>query len=163
MIPLIASLALLLGVDGGIAPPGGALPVCGNGLIRTVVKRVGCTVGDSRCWLRSGGFCTDYVRSRLGLGRGGGELRFDAVVAEAVRPGDVATFVSRAHYAWVDAVRRDGQGRPIAVDLSEYNFGGCWVDRDMMVTDRYGVLSRRAGVALNEVDGGFLRPRPDRR
>jgi hypothetical protein len=43
------------------------------------------------------------------------------------------------------------------VDLGEFNFGTCWVDAESMVTDQYKLLNRRRGVAISDVDGGFLR------
>jgi hypothetical protein len=125
-----------------------------------VVKRSGCTLGDVRCWYRSGGFCTDYVAQRLGKERAARAAPIDRAT---VKKGDVAVFASRAHMALVEAVVRDGQGRPVAVDLAEFNFGTCWVDPESMVTDRYKLLSRRRGVPLGDVDGGFRRVGPGAR
>lgn len=135
------------------------LPVCGNRAIGTVVRRVGCTLGDARCWLRSGGFCTDHVEQRLAGPGARGAMQLNPVRKEEVRPGDVALFSARAHYAYVEAVVRDARGKPSAVEVSEFNFGTCWVDKEMMVTDQYKVLNRRS-VPLADVDGGFLRARP---
>jgi hypothetical protein len=152
---------LLASAGSGHALNAGALPVCSNRVINDVVKRAGCTVGDRRCWNRSGGFCGDYVEERIRASPSGKAMgRLENIRLEEVREGDVAVFLSRAHYAYVERVSRDGAGRPVAVDLSEYNFGTCWVDRDVMVTDRYKIVSRRAGVPLREVDGGFLRALP---
>lgn len=142
------------------APPpamvGAKLPFCPNRVIREVVKRAGCTVGDTGCWNRGGGTCMDWVLKRRGGGaRDGSDLV--PIRAEDVRPGDVAVFMARIHFALVDRVVRDASGRPVAVDLSEYNHGTCWVDEDALVTERYGLLDRRRGVPLAEVDGGFVR------
>lgn len=152
-------LLALLAAIAGHELNAGALPVCSNRVIGTVAKRAGCTLGDTRCWLRGGGFCMDHVEARLKLGRPAAEARFDPVQPGDVRAGDVAVFNARAHYAYVEAVVRDPGGRPVAVDLTEYNFGTCWVDPDLMVTDQYKILNRRPAVALREVDGGFLRAR----
>lgn len=134
------------------------LPVCGNRVINAVVRRAGCTVGDDRCWKRGGGMCADYVEGRIRKERSAKAVELTPVGAEEVVRGDVAVFTARAHLAYVEAVRRDAKGRPVAVDVAEYNFGTCWVDREAMVTDTYRVLTRRRGVAVADVDGGFRRP-----
>lgn len=160
MISWPAALALAASAAGGHAWNAGNLPVCANRVINQVVKRVGCTVGDTRCWTRSGGFCTDYVEKRLGKGRAAQATR---VGPDEVEKGDVAIFASRAHVALVEGVIKDGRGRAVAVDVAELNYGTCWVDADALVTEKYGVVSRRRGVALLDVDGGFLRPPPGTR
>lgn len=154
-------VVLTAAASSGHGMDAGKLPVCSNRLISSVVRRTGCTLGDTRCWLRSGGFCTDHVEHRLGARRAASAMRFDPVTPEAVRPGDVAVFSARVHYAYVEAVIRDERGRPRGVEVSEYNFGTCWVDRETMVTEQYKVLTRRS-VALADVDGGFLRVRTAR-
>lgn len=154
MIPAFL-LAIALLADGDHTWDAGRLPVCSNRVIRSVVVRSGCTLGDTRCWARRGGFCTDYVAKRVGKGI----AQASQVAPDEVREGDVAVFSSRSHMSVVEKVLRDGRGRPVAVSLSEYNFGSCWVDRELMVTDQYGLLGRRAAVKLGEVDGGFIRPR----
>lgn len=135
------------------------LPFCSNRTIQEVTRRVGCAVGDIRCWLRKGGFCTDYVHIKLNLKRdgAGGEVSWTPVLPADVRPGDIAVFIARTHYAYVEKIMRDKQGRPVAVDVSEYNFGTCLVDEQAMVTDQYKLLNRRQGVLINSVDGGFIR------
>lgn len=138
----------------------GELPICENRLINEVVKRSGCTVGDARCWTRRGGFCTDHVEQAVRAGRRDQRLELKPVLASEVQRGDVAVFAARAHYAVVEKVIRDEGGAPVAVDLSEENYGDCWVDEQSMVTDKYKVLSRRSGVPMEQVDGGFLRAMP---
>lgn len=133
------------------------LPFCSNRTINEVTSRAGCTVGDSRCWLRSGGFCTDYVLKKLQLVPSVGEVTWLQVSPGEVKPGDVAVFNARAHYAYVERVVRDKQGKAVAVNVSEYNFGTCLVDEDTMVTDHYKKVNRRSGIPLTAVDGGFIR------
>ena len=159
MIAPALLVALGVAAASGHGGDAGRLPVCGNRVIGAVVRRIGCTLGDARCWLRSGGFCTDHVEQRLAGPRGRGAMQLAPVSPQEVRPGDVALFGARAHYAYVEAVVRDTRGNPTAVELSEFNFGTCWVDKEMMVTDQYKVLNRRS-VSLADVDGGFLRARP---
>jgi len=134
------------------------LPICSNRVINEVTTRVGCTVGDSKCWLSSGGFCTDYVEKKSRRGQTGKPIQLRKISSEDVKKGDVAQFVSRAHYAYVESVVKDKSGKPVAVDLSEYNYGVCMVDEQSMVTDKYKVINKRLGLPLSKVDGGFLRP-----
>ena len=135
------------------------LPVCSNRRIVTIVRRAGCTLGDGRCWSKGRGFCTDYVEKRLAADGAPAPQRLERVRTEEVRPGDVALFSGRAHYAYVERVVKDESGKPVAVSLAEFNFGTCWVDREFLVTDQYKVENRRQSVPLKEVDGGFLRAR----
>lgn len=160
MMTWMALLALAVAASDGHEFNAGNLPVCSNRVINGVVKHAGCTVGDERCWYRSGGFCTDYVEKKIVGERPQTKLRLESIRPEEVAKGDVAVFASRAHYAYVEGVVMDRRGRPVAVDLTEFNYGTCWVDKDSMVTERYKVVNRRPGVALGDVDGGFLRARP---
>jgi hypothetical protein len=155
-----ALLALVLSAEADHGRNAGGLPVCSNRTINEVVKRVGCTVGDARCWLRSGGFCNDYVEQRLGAGRPDQALELVSIGLQEVARGDVAVFAARAHYAYVEGVRKGKDGQVVAVDLSEHNFGSCWVDKESLVTDQYKALGRRSALPVGEVDGGFLRARP---
>ncbi|MDA8241070.1 MAG: hypothetical protein M0Z67_11965 [Nitrospiraceae bacterium] len=135
------------------------LPLCSNRIINEVTTRVGCTVGDSKCWLTKGGMCTDYIQKMISRGQPGKTLQLARQVRpEDVRKGDVAQFNARVHYAYVESVVRDKSGKPVAVNVSEYNYGACWVDRDTMVTNKYKKVNRRSGIPLSAVDGGFWRP-----
>ena len=157
--PVLVALAALV-VGGPNLSTGASLPVCGNRTIRQAVMRTGCALGDRRCWLRAGGYCTDHVERRIRAEERAKTVEVVSVAPDEVRKGDVAFFLARTHYAYVERVVTDGKGRPVAVDLSEFNLGSCWVDEDLGVTDRYKVLGRRARVPLRDADGGFLRPRP---
>jgi len=157
-----AAVALALAAPGAGAADAGKLPFCGNRTVQRVVKRVGCTVGDTRCWYRANGFCTNHVDERLAAKGRSGAAGLVPVPSRLVEAGDVAAFASRAHYAFVERVLRDAAGAPVAVEISEANYGRCWVDERAMVTDRYGVVTRRR-VELAEVDGGFLRAPPKAR
>lgn len=157
-----AILLLALAATGGAGyhTDAAKLPHCSNRVISEVVKRAGCTVGDMRCWTRSGGFCTDWVEKRVAAVKKlpVKDLRLVPVAPEQVARGDLAIFAGRSHTAFVERVVKDRNGRAVAVDLSEYNFGTCWVDPSAMATEKYGVAGRRLGVPLAEVDGGFQRP-----
>jgi hypothetical protein len=157
--PILLALAALV-VGGPTQSSWAGLPVCGNRTILEAVKRTGCALGDRRCWLRAGGYCTDHVERRIRSAERAKMVEVASVAPADVRKGDVAFFLARAHYAYVERVVTDGKGTPVAVDLSEFNFGSCWVDEELGVTDRYKIPGRRARVPLRDVDGGFLRPRP---
>ncbi len=154
--PLIASLVAALACTPLCRAAD--LPFCSNRVINEVTARTGCTVGDTGCWLSSGGFCTDYVEKMTRRGKTGPSPRLRAIPASNVRKGDVAQFNSRVHMAYVERVARDGNGKPVAVDLTEYNYGKCLVDEQALVTDTYKVRTTRTGVPIKDVDGGFLRP-----
>lgn len=137
------------------------LPFCSNRTINEVTHRVGCTVGDTKCWLNKGGFCTDYALKKSRTDRSGsGEVSWVSVQQSDVKTGDIAVFVSRSHYAFVESVVRDTQGKPVAVNVSEYNFGDCLVDDQAIVTNKYGTVNTRFGIPMNVVDGGFIRRSP---
>ncbi len=155
--PVLVSLVALLAAG---APPAAGLPACSNRTIREVVKRTGCTLGDRRCWVSAGGYCTDHVQRRIRALEPARTVELVSVGPSDVRKGDVALFLARSHYAYVERVVTGRDGRPVSVDLSELNFGTCWVDVELMVTDQYSVVNRRPRVPLRDVDGGFLRPRP---
>ncbi len=155
-LPLVA---LLSNAVTGHESTSGQLPVCRNQVVAQVVKRVGCSPGDIKCWSRKGGFCGDHVEARIAAPGHAIKFQLASIPVEEIQPGDVAHFAIRAHYAYVERVKKDRAGRPVAVDLSEFNFGTCWVDPDLMVTDQYKVVNRRAGVPVGSVDGGFLRAR----
>lgn len=160
MIGLALLLSLAVTEAGGHQANAGVLPHCANRAIHEVARRAGCALGDDRCWLRGGGFCTDYVERRVLALTGAARVELASVPVEELAPGDVAVFAGRAHYAMVERVLRGPDGRPMAMDLAEFNFGSCWVDEALMVTDAYGVLGRRRGVPVGLADGGFLRARP---
>lgn len=133
------------------------LPVCNNKTIYEVTQRVGCTLGDPKCWLKKGGFCTDYVQKKVFPDLSSQKFKWVRVQPGDVRKGDVAVFNSRSHYAYVESVVKNAQGKPVAVDVSEYNYGNCWVDQQILVTEKYNKVNTRSGIPLNAVDGGFIR------
>lgn len=134
------------------------LPVCSNRIINEVTKRAGCTVGDSRCWLTKGGFCTDYIEQNYRKIKPGKSIKLEKISENDVKKGDVAQFNSRAHYAYIESVVKGKDGKPVALNLSEYNYGVCWVDEENLVTEKYKIVNKRRNVPLSDVDGGFLRP-----
>ncbi len=149
-------LLLMMGASTGFCDE---LPVCSNRVINEVTKRSGCTVGDPKCWFSHGGFCMDYVQKKTGASKGASLEQWQQIRPEIVRKGDVAQFFTpRMHVALVENVLRDKQGRPRTITVSEYNYGACWVDPDTQVTDTYKKVTRRSGIPINSVDGGFLRP-----
>jgi hypothetical protein len=138
----------------------GDLPFCSNRTIHEVTHRAGCTVGDSKCWLTKGGFCTDYVLKKSRVDPSGSAVSWLNVPPDEVKAGDIAVFAYRSHYAFIESVVRNKQGKPVAVNVSEFNFGDCLVDEQTMVTEKYGRVNTRPGIPLKVVDGGFLRSSP---
>ena len=151
-------LFMLLVGTGSKISSASELPVCSNRVINEVTTRVVCTVGDTKCWLSKGGFCTDYVERMARRGQTGKAIQLKPISSEEVKKGDVAQFNARAHVAYVESVVKGRNGKPVAVNVAEYNYGACWVDEETMVTDKYKVVNKRAGIPLGSVDGGFLRP-----
>lgn len=160
MITWAMILAAMLTAESGRGAGALDLPHCSNRVVNEVVRRAGCTLGDTACWNRSGGYCTDYVEQRLVAAARVPRLELVPVPPEQVQAGDVAVFTARAHYALVEKVVKDAGGRAISVDVAEHNFGTCWVDRDLMITDHYKSLGRRRAIPVTAADGGFLRARP---
>lgn len=154
MVSIIIVLACLCSHSAGAA----VLPFCSNRTINEVTSRIGCTVGDKKCWLSKEGFCTDYLNKMTVQSGKKANGVWTPVRPVDVRKGDIAIFNSRTHYSYVESVVRDKKGKPVAVNVSEFNFGTCWVDDQAMVTDQYKVRNNRAGVPLASVDGGFWRP-----
>lgn len=156
---LYIAVLLVLIVGAGARPAAASeLPVCSNRIINEVTARVGCTVGDANCWLTSGGFCTDYVEKKALRGQTGKKVQLKPINAGDVIKGDIAQFASRAHYAYVESLVRGKDGKPVALNISEYNYGTCWVDEQSMVTEKYKRINKRTGVPVKDVDGGFMRP-----
>lgn len=151
-----AVLWALVAASGAHDANAGDLPACSNRVVRQTAERAGCLVGDARCWARRGGYCTDHVEAQLRARAPGPPARLSPVAPADVREGDVAVFVGRAHYAYVERVSRGADGVPVSVEVSEANYGTCWVDARAMVTDTYGRVTRRS-VPVGAVDGGFLR------
>ena len=155
---IAAFIALAVLVSGGVRTVSAEeLPICSNRIINEVTQRVGCTVGDSKCWLTKGGFCTDYVQKMLHLDPSDRKVVWTPVPPGDVSTGDIAVFINRSHYAYVESVVRDKKGNPVAVNVSEYNFGTCLVDEQTMVTDKYRTVNKRSGISVIAVDGGFIR------
>jgi hypothetical protein len=97
------------------------------------------------------------VQKKLLLDRSDRKVTWVPVQPGDVRKGDIAVYNSIPHYAYVERVVRDKQGKPVAVDVSEYNFGDCLVDEQVMVTDKYKKVNTRSAIPLNAIDGGFMR------
>ncbi|WP_243371775.1 hypothetical protein [Geotalea sp. SG265] len=157
LLQLIFFFTIIVSVASGSAVASN-LPTCSNRVIQAVTAKSGCTVGDANCWMSKGGFCTDYITKRTQLASNDSPPRLVPISQAQVKKGDVAHFLKPMHYSYVESVVRDAGGKPVAVNLSEYNYGTCWVDEDSMVTDRYMRVNRRS-VPVGRVDGGFLRPR----
>lgn len=90
-----------------------------------------CYAASCSCedWMEKGGYCVDYIKTHIPsfpipTKEDMVELKNTAV--DNVTEGDVAVFTVKNywHVAYVERVHRDPQGEPVALDLSEMNYGG---------------------------------------
>lgn len=94
------------------------------------VLKVNC-FADCNCddWVRKGGYCVNYVKSRIPIFPIPEDVAAITVLknkeVKDVSRGDVAIFDlgSYWHVAYVEKVHVDQQGNATAVDVSEMNFG----------------------------------------
>lgn len=107
------------------------------------------------------GYCTDYVNSRISPRQSGDAKRWPSnMPAEAVAPGDVVIFRSDNHVAYVEEVtRRDSNGRPTEIRISEMNWGRGLrpgTPPSCVVTSKFGIRDDTRRVSLSGKE--FLRP-----
>lgn len=132
---------------------------------------------DCNCddWVEKGGYCVDYVKSRIPAFPIPQNTTEIAVLKNReisdVTEGDVAmfNFSNYWHVAYVEKVHQDQQGNATAIDVSEMNFGDQmsfnefkkkWRQKSRSeweralccgVTDNYDQTGSRKKVALNTV------------
>jgi surface antigen len=107
------------------------------------------------------GYCVDYIKNRVGKKQSGDAATWSGNIdPKSVQPGDVAIFNSPAPYGHVAVVERviyeRNTDRPYQVEISEWNWGAQWVDKDCAVTNMFAKQSRRM-VRVNIVKA-FWRP-----
>jgi hypothetical protein len=130
---------------------------------------------DCDDWMKKGGYCVDYIKTRIPafpIPQNTTEIAVltNKEVSE-VAEGDVAmfNFSNYWHVAYVEKVHQDQQGNATAIDVSEMNYGGQlsfdeyknrWRQKSRSewkralccgVTDNYDETSSRKKVALNTV------------
>lgn len=114
--------------------------------------------GDCSCWIKAGGYCTAYIKNKTGKSQHGDANTWTSnIQSSQVKKGDVAIFRSLTHVAYIEDVIKDKKGKPVSVKISEYNWGPKKIDKDCIVTDKFGVVNHRT-VDIGKVDGGFWRP-----
>lgn len=107
------------------------------------------------------GYCTDYVKLRLGRRPTGdaGTWRPNINPRDA-RPGDAVIFSSPAPYGHVAVVERviyeRNTATPYQIEISEWNWSGNYIDRPCAVTSMFGKATRRT-VRVNSIKG-YWRP-----
>lgn len=132
---------------------------------------------DCNCsdWVNRGGYCVDYVRSRIPTFPIPKDVAEISVLKNRevrdVDEGDVAIFDLRHywHVAYVEKVHRDRYGAATAIDVSEQNFGGQMSFDDYVnrwspknesewkratccgVTEEYDLTGVRKNIPLNSV------------
>ena len=99
------------------------------------------------------GYCTDYVNSFLikKIRGDAGTWRPNVVAIQSVQKGDVVIFRQENHVARVEEVQYQG-GRPVAVKVSEQNYGKGWINQPCRVTTNFGKTTTRI-VQLSRIDG----------
>jgi surface antigen len=99
------------------------------------------------------GYCTDYIKKMTGNSQPGDAKNWVSNISPSeVLPCDTAIFTNVGnfgHVAFVDAVSRDGDGRPISVNLSEWNYGSIFQDESCGVTNKFGITTVRTNIAVS--------------
>jgi hypothetical protein len=103
---------------------------------------------DCRQWLNKRGYSVDYILLKTGKRQPGMATKWRSnVAAKEVQFGDVVTSrlrerpaASRASY--VEEVRRNADGSPSDVRVSEWNMGR-YTDKRCFVTDKFGILTEK--------------------
>jgi hypothetical protein len=151
------------------------IPILVTTLIITVIHTscyAGCNCDD---WVKGGGYCVDYVKSRIPAFQIPKNTTEIAALKNKEIPevteGDVAIFDlgNYWHVSYVEKVHVDQRGNATAIDVSEMNFGGQmsfheyinkWNPKNESeweralccgVTNKYGQTSLRKNIALNSV------------
>lgn len=107
------------------------------------------------------GYCTDYVKQRLGRKPSGDARSWTPNInPKDVRPGDAVIFSSPAPYGHVAVVEKviyeRNTATPYQIEITEWNWSGTYVDRPCAVTSMFGKVTRRT-VRVNTVKG-YWRP-----
>jgi|SRR5450755_1515679 hypothetical protein len=101
---------------------------------------------DCALWIEKHGYSTDYIRQKVGKRQPGTADAWRGNVAvKDVQPGDVVLTLIREkgrsmRASYVEDVRRNADGSPGAVFVSEWNEGR-YIDERCFVTDHFGLLS----------------------
>lgn len=130
---------------------------------------------DCNDWMDKEGYCVDYVKERIPIFPVPNNVAEIAALKNKriteVLEGDVAIFDlgNYWHVSYVEKVHLDQSGNPVAIDVSEMNFGdqmsfyeykNRWGQKNRSewkralccgVTDEYGRKNLRNNVALNSV------------
>jgi hypothetical protein len=125
-------------------------------------------------WVEKTGYCVDYIKSRIPifpLPSKEDMVGLENADVDDITEGDVAVFTIKNywHVAYVEYVHRNEQGEPMAIDVSEMNFGdelsfaefkAKWKSNSRAewnrtfccgITDNYDQITMRKNVALNTV------------
>lgn len=144
-----------------------------------------CAQWDCDDWVARRGYCVDYVKARIPtfpVPESEADMgRLNNREVRNIAAGDVAVFdLGRYwHVAYVECVHRDRRGTPIAIDVSEHNFGArmtadhyrrMWGGQKYEweravwcgVTKNYGQRSVRSNVPIGTVQQVWS-PAPHRR
>jgi hypothetical protein len=104
------------------------------------------------------GYCTDYVNSKIRKRQRGDAKDWPSNQDKYwAHGGDIAIFRNENHVAYVERVtQRYSDGRTREVEISEWNYGRGWTDRQCLVTSNFGKKTvRKINVTSSQVE--FLR------
>lgn len=112
------------------------------------------------------GYCTDYVKNRLGTKPSGNAGSWNPNVnPRNVRPGDVVIFTKPGRTGHVAIIERviyeHNTATPYELDISEWNWGGTSsnaLEKQCVVTQKFGKRGTRT-IRVNRPDiKGYWRP-----
>ncbi len=111
---------------------------------------------DCAPWIEKRGYSTDYIEQKVGKRQPGTADGWRGnVAAKDVQPGDVVLTLIREkgrsmRASYVEDVRRNADGSPGAVFVSEWNMGR-YIDERCFVTDHFGMLSPPRPITIDAV------------
>jgi hypothetical protein len=112
---------------------------------------------DCSSWAEKKGYSVDYIKLKTGKRqRGMADGWRGNVEPKDVQPGDVVMTPirdkgRRLHASYVEEVSREGDGKAVAVLVTEWNLGGKYVDEPCFVTDHFGRDSGRRSVPIEAI------------
>jgi hypothetical protein len=101
---------------------------------------------DCAKWIERKGYSIDYIEQKTGQRQPGWSENWRSNVdVSQIQPGDVAIYLvpdkgKSSRVAYVEAVRRNPDGGPATVVVSEWNLGK-YIDERCMISDHFGRLS----------------------
>lgn len=111
---------------------------------------------DCAQWIEKHGYSTDYIKQKVGKRQPGTAENWRGNVdVKDIQPGDVVLTLIREkgrsmRASYVEDVRRNADGSPGAVFVSEWNEGR-YIDERCFVTDHFGLLSPSRPITVDRI------------